>query len=244
MLETLESRFRQIAPSDGFCSLRFVDERHEMLAVRQDIPQPVVRWTDTGAMVTVVRSGGMGYAATSDLSEAGLKRALREATDWADLSAGRHVLDLGAIDWPDPVGDYEGPCRRPWESASLKEKFDLLRAECSRLKTDERIVDWEASLWHASLETLYLTNGGGRVRQRMQYLVPFLRATANEKACTQARRSGRSAAGATAGRAGWRCWRRPASTRRRRGSPMKRCNCWPPRTARPQRPTSCSRPTR
>ena len=51
-----------------FCSLRLVSERSETLVVRQDVLQPVVNSEDRGAMLTVWDKGGMGYAATSDLS--------------------------------------------------------------------------------------------------------------------------------------------------------------------------------
>ena len=179
MMEAIESAFGRVAPSEGFCSLRLVDERHERLAVRMDVPEPAVDWRETGAMVTVVRDGGMGYAATSDLTEAGLKRAVEEAGRWATLSAGRSVVAFDKIAWPAPEGEYEGPEAVRWDSTSLAEKFDMLRAECARLKTDDRIVDWASSLWRTSLETLYLTTAGARVRQRFAYLVPDLHATAN-----------------------------------------------------------------
>ena len=195
MLDVVESRFGEVAPRDGFCSLRFVDERHEMLSVRMDVPQPVATSQDIGAMITVLRDGGMGYAATSDLTVGGLKRAVEEASAWARLSAGRSVVDFSKIAWPAPRVEYEGPEAIPWGTTSLEEKFDLLRRECSRLKTDDRIVDWSSMLLHTTLETLYLTAGGesssgGRVRQRFHYLVPGLRATANAAGDTVTRTFG------------------------------------------------------
>lgn len=193
MIEMVESAFRQALAGQSdlaFCSLRFVDERHEMLRIRMDVPEPVTTWRDTGAMVTVLRDGGMGYAATSDLTAAGLRRALGEARQWAGLSAGRSVVDFDRISWPRPRDEYEGPQGLAWESVPLEEKLDLLRRECSRLKTDARIVDWWALLWQATTETLYVTAAGARVRQRMHYLVPFLSATANEGAETQERSFG------------------------------------------------------
>ena len=79
---------------------------------------------------------------------------------------------------------------QPWPSVPLSEKIDLLRGECARLKTDDRIVDWETSLWHTAVDTLYLTADGGHVEQRFRYLVPMLSATANAGAETQTRTFG------------------------------------------------------
>ena len=190
MLEVVESRFAEAAPPADFVSLRLVSERDELLTVRQGVPEPVHRAEDTGAMITVIRAGGLGYAATSDLTVSGLKRAAGRAAAWADRSAGRSVVDFSAIVMPRPAGEYAGPNRTPWQSVSLADKLDLLSAQCRRLKIDGRIVDWRAGLWHTRAETLYLTADGGRAHQTFSFLVPSLSATANAKAETQTRSFG------------------------------------------------------
>jgi predicted Zn-dependent protease len=186
----LAERFRQAVPPADFCSLRYVSERSEYLSVRQDILQPVDTSEDSGAMLTVYDGGGMGYSATSDLSLGGLRRAAAQAHDWARLSARRSVVDFSQLIIAPPHGEYSSVELQPWQSAPLSEKLDLLHGECARLKTDDRIVDWEASLWYSAIDTLYLTADGGRVEQRFRYLVPMLSATANTGAETQTRTFG------------------------------------------------------
>ena len=190
MLTQLASDFRQILPRVEFCSLRFVNERNEILNVRQDVPEPVQCTEDIGVMLTVVDKGGLGYAATSDLTRAGLKRAVDRAVFWAEQTRASGVTDFSRIPFPQPSGEYEGPEEQPWDSVGLKDKLDLLQARCRTLKTDPRIVDWSAGLWHARAEMLYLTSGGGKVHQRFHYLVPSLSATANHKTDTQTRSFG------------------------------------------------------
>lgn len=190
MFEGLEERFRQIAPVGAFCSLRFVHERSEMLSVRQNVLQPVETSEDIGAMLTVSDGGGMGYAATSDLTLNGLRRAAEQARDWARQSARCSVVDFSKIISEPSRGEYTGSEQISWNTVPLAEKIDLLRTECARLKTDDRIVDWEASLWHTEMDTLYLTADGGRVRQTFHYIVPMLSATANAGAETQTRTFG------------------------------------------------------
>ena len=188
--ENVEASFRRAVPPVDFCSLRMVRERRERLSVRQGVPEPVFSGEDAGAMVTVLDGGGLGYAATSDLSPSGLSAAAGEAKAWAERSAGRCVFDFREAAMPRPVGEYEGPNERPWESTSVAEKFDLLGEACRGLKADDRIVDWSASLWHRDIETLYLTADGGRVHQRFRLLGPDQRATANAGAETQSRSLG------------------------------------------------------
>jgi len=187
MHERIAERFRSLAPQVNFCSLRLVQTRSEYLSVRQNILQPVATSQDIGAMITVLDQGGMGYAGTSDLTEGGFRQAIEQALAWARVSAGRSVVDFSSVPFPRPVGEYASPVHQPWSTMSLPDKIDLLRAECARLKTDDRIVDWEASLWYTESDIFYLTADGGQTHQLFHYLVPMLSATANAGAETQSR---------------------------------------------------------
>ena len=186
----IQERFQRVAPQADFCSLRLVEERSQHVSVRQNIVQPVTNSEDLGAMITVVDAGGLGYAATSDLSQAGLARAAERARAWASRSAARSVLDWSRLRPAGHSGTYATPLVRPWTSVPLADKIDLLRRVCEQLKTDARIVDWEASLSHTEHHTLYMTADGTRVRQRLHLLVPMLSATANAGSDTQTRTFG------------------------------------------------------
>ncbi len=190
MQDRIAERFRQIAPPADYCSLRFVQQRSEVLSVRQNVLQPVRASEDCGVMITVFDGGGMGYAATSDLTASGLRHAAEQAHTWARQSAGRSVVDFAKILPPPPHGEYTSVVTIPWNAAPLSEKIDLLQTECARLKSEARIVDWSASLSHTEMETLYLTADGGQVRQYFHYITPMMSATANEGAETRGRTFG------------------------------------------------------
>lgn len=190
MIDQIEETFRRVAPKAEFVSLRYVKETTEMLTVRQDILQPVASSADIGAMITVLDHGGLGYGATSDLSEAGLGRAAAQAGEWARRTTGRSVTDFSKIDMPAPGLEWSSRTTTPWSTVPLKQKIEWLRHESSRLKVDPRIVDWEASLWQTESETVYLTSAGSKGVQRFQFLIPMLRATANEGSETQTRTLG------------------------------------------------------
>jgi len=180
MLETIAARFKDTLPAVDFCSLRLVREHSQELSVRQGVVQPVRNQDDLGGMVTVHHQGGTGYAATGDLSAAGLQRAVQTAQDWARRTADLAITDFSAIDMPHPQGEYETPVQTSWDSWSLGERLGLLRETASKLKVDDRIVDWEASLWWTDYESLYVTSGGGHVHQRQHLLVPNLSVAAND----------------------------------------------------------------
>lgn len=189
-MEAVEKRFREVMPDVEFCSLRVVRENDETLSVRQSVQSPVYRSEDAGCMITVVDGGGLGYAATSDLSTAGLKRAVDRARKFAEISATRSVVNFSQVEMPAPKGEYIGPEIKPWRSVSQDEKFHMLHKANERMQIDSRIVDFEASILHISHEMLYLTSTGGRVFQQYSLISPSMYATANEGSQTQTRTFG------------------------------------------------------
>ena len=180
MDEGVKKRLLDAAPECDFWSFRLVDQREEAVVVRQDILQPVRRSEDRGVMVTVLDDGGMGYAATSDLSPAGLAAAGEKAKAWAARSRGKTVVDFEKLTPPTPEGSYSSPRKKPWDEVSLADKVDLLRRECARLKVDDRIVDWTTELVFTEVRQLYVCAGGGEVSQDFQYLAPGMSVVANE----------------------------------------------------------------
>jgi predicted Zn-dependent protease len=171
---------RSAAP---FWSLRFHEERREVLAMRQDTLEPPRLSLDRGAMLTALVDGGAGYCATGDLSPGGLQKALDRATEWARATKGRAIVRL------DPARAPRGEYATPVEKARMgkKEIQDLLAAECRTAKIDGRIVERSAALEVVDEERAYFTSAGGEVRQRFRFTVPHLRVTANEGAATQSR---------------------------------------------------------
>ena len=178
MLETLQAELRKSAPAVDFCALRYVEEASEWLQVRQDVAEPPQLATTRGAMVTVIDKGGLGYAATSDLSPAGIREAMARARHYAALTAGRSVVDYSAVEMPSPTGTYRSPAGRDPASLTRGQKYDLLAQEAKQCRIDDRIVDWEANLWSTNTHQAYMTADGGMIEQRFGFVVPNMAATA------------------------------------------------------------------
>ena len=187
MLESLQSAVRNSAPAADFCAIPFVEESSEYLQVRQDVAEPPQLATSRGAMVTVIDQGGLGYAATSDLSEAGLREAFARARRFAQLTAGRSVVDYRKAKLPSPSGAYRSPVAREHASLSRRDKYDLLAAEAKACRIDSRIVDWEANLWSTTSRQAYVTADGGAVEQEFHFVVPNIAATAYANGESQTR---------------------------------------------------------
>ena len=180
MTEAIERRFRDVAPAVDFCSMRLVTTRSEQLWVRQGVLQPMRSVRDQGAMITVIDGGGYGYGATSDLTESGLRTAADRARSWAQRSSSQSVIDFSTIEMPRPTDNYASPVAEAWDSMPLAEKIDLLKTCCESVSGDERIVDWEASLWFTEEETVFLAADGSRASQTLSMIVPDLGVVANQ----------------------------------------------------------------
>ena len=191
---SLRERFAQAAPAVDFCSLRLVDERSEVLALRNDVVEPAVERVDLGAMVTVLHEGGLGYAATSDLSLSGLRAAAARAAEWARRTAGASVFDFRQAPRSAARGEHRAVVQRPWDDLSTADKLDLLRAEVMAMASpggaDDPVVERTASLlrvWHHS--ELYTTDGGELV-QDLEILAPDAMVIAHAGGVTQRRGTG------------------------------------------------------
>ncbi len=183
--ETIRARFRSLRSRAPFWSLRLHAETAQRYAMRQDTLLPPSVSLDCGAMLTAVADGGYGYCATSDLSLAGLQRALERASAWAAATAAKSVIRFDPRDMPAPRGEYLGP--QGEEPPARSTIHDLLAAECGGAKIDERIVERSAAIHLFEDERLYLTNTGADLHQRFRYTLPWARVTANAGADTQSR---------------------------------------------------------
>ena len=126
MFDALDSLTQRVAPADARWTLRAMDEVSETLTVRQGVAEAPQRCRDTGVMVSVSRAGGLGHAATADLSEAGLADAFARAGRMARAVAGRMVFDPADLPAVTATGRYEGVVRRPLLALGLGERLALL----------------------------------------------------------------------------------------------------------------------
>jgi predicted Zn-dependent protease len=185
-IESIAQRFRRLAPAVDHCSLRLVEEHSEYLCVRQNVAQPAQASRDFGAMVTVIDRDGIGYAAASDLSDAGLAASIARAHAWARLVQGRSVFAGEPPRLPASRGAFRSRLEQP-VLPSKAERFELLRQEAAACKIDDRIVDWAASLRTTRTRQLLATADGGETLQEWTFTVPGLYVTAFAGGLTQTR---------------------------------------------------------
>jgi predicted Zn-dependent protease len=180
---------RGLRSEADFWSLRVVDEQIDEHAVRNDIAQPLSSVRDRGAMLIAWAGAGAGYAATVNLSAAGLQAALDVATARAKASAALSLIDHRAVARPQVSGHYASPdldealpSRREW--------IERLAHECAAARLDARIVERTASVQVSHADQLFVTSDGVRIDQRFRFLMPQLSVVAHADGDTQMRTLG------------------------------------------------------
>jgi predicted Zn-dependent protease len=188
-VERLDERVRTLKSAADFYSVRFVDERTDDHQVRNDVAQPMRRMRDRGAMLTAWRGAGAGYAATPDLSAAGLQAALDLATRRAEASARLSLVDHRHASRPSQSGVYESP-EMTAPMPSRREWLARLAHECDAARIDARIVERIASVQVTESEQIFITSDGVRIEQRFRFVMPQLTVAAHAEGDTQVRTLG------------------------------------------------------
>lgn len=179
-MQTLRQRFLALAPrGPDRLILRLVRERSEQLTVRRGVTLPPNADDDLGVMVTAYEAGGMGYAATSDLSDPGLRAAIEAARSWARESGRVSAVDWRACMPSAGQGEWRAQVQRPWRDVTLAQKLELLQRADAALQVHDDITMRSATLWHTQTETALYDTEGAEIAQNTELLVPDLTAVAS-----------------------------------------------------------------
>lgn len=179
-----------VARDADFWSLFTLCEQHEELSFRKGIQEPITSSTDRGALITVFKNGGLGYAGTQDLSDEGIRKAYEQALFWAQQFSHFSLLKDIKIPFLNQSGYYQGPKGIPMKEIPLEEKIDLLRAAEKALRSHPFIIDSEAGLWSIDSQCSYENSLGAEIHQEIHRVLPSLSATANADNLTQMRTLG------------------------------------------------------
>ncbi|AFK68928.1 peptidase C69 [Pseudomonas putida SJTE-1] len=186
----LRQRFAALRSTAELFSLRHVKQSHQALSVRRNVAEPPFFSQDEGAMLTVRVNGVEAYAATADLSQAGLQRALEQAEALARQIARHSLLDLREHAVTSARHDHVSP-NFDQPVPSLADCLGLLAAESASVPRDSRLVDWQASLGLSLVEQTYLNSAGAELRHAQRFLFPGMGVTASDGQDSQSRSLGR-----------------------------------------------------
>ncbi len=164
-------------------------ESGQHLSVRKNVAEPPSLGRDEGAMLTVRVNGVEAYAATNDLSQAGLQAALERAEQHARGLKPHALLDLREHTVSSDRADYSPHFDQAFPP--LSDCYQLLGDESAAVPQDERLVNWQASIGLTQVEQIYLNSAGAELRQAQRFIYPALEVTAFDGHDSQTRTLGR-----------------------------------------------------
>jgi len=181
---------RDYGTKADFWSLNVLHEFHEEVGFRKNIQEPISTTNNTGALITVMNNGALGYASTPDLSPSGLKRAFDKAYEWATRFENYSLLKNTSFCFEAHQADYINKPQISVGQASLEHKLDLLQKADKTLQEHSLIIDSAASIWSIKYISKYLNSLGADINQEIHQVIPYLSSTASKDDVTQIRTLG------------------------------------------------------
>jgi predicted Zn-dependent protease len=168
-------------------ALRFVEEDTHHRTVRNGRPEQNSVGFERGVMVEALVNGHIAYAATSDLSKAGLKRAALAAVSNARSAASSKVFDSSPAQRPVALGTYRTVAGSWLDSVGLAEFTDHLIEATRRLRVADNIVTATAEATFVESRMRYVSTNGSDVFQHTLLTGQHLGAIAQDGIETQHR---------------------------------------------------------
>lgn len=168
--DALAARALDTASSRGanYADIRFEVVRSERIEARNSVVATLADTTSRGYGIRALFDGAWGFAASSDLSEAGVDRAAARAVDIAKAGAAIARNRIGTIPPKAYADKFATPVRRDPLDVPLGERVKLLLDAEKALHVDPKIRVGRAwmDLW--STEKFFYSTIGSRIEQSIR----------------------------------------------------------------------------
>lgn len=166
----------------SYCDVRIGRYLQQFVITREDKVQNVVNAESTGIGIRVIANGAWGFAATSDLSTAGVAAAARQATTIAKANARfqtapvqlAKVAGVGEVSWKAPI-------KKNAMAVPVKDKVDLLLSvNAAAIKAGADFVN--STLFAVNEQKYFASTDGSYIDQDVHRIWAPFTVTAIDKA--------------------------------------------------------------
>ena len=170
-----------------WAGLRYSSESTAVRSVRNDQPEKNESTLDAGAMCEVLVDGHFGFAATADLSAAGLKRAFDQALATTRATSAHKVHGFSHAQRPAAQGHYQSPRSQALAQTPLVQINRCLMGASRAMKGSDLLVNRSARAMTVQTQLAYFSSNGADIRQRFDMVDITLGATAAQGMESQTR---------------------------------------------------------
>ena len=175
------------AKSVEWAGVRHSAETTTQRVVRNDVPEKNESCLEEGAMCEVLVDGHFGYAATADLSLAGLQRAFDRAVATTVATSSHKVHAFSSAQRPTAVGHYKSARARDLHATPAADITGSLLAATRAMDISPLLVNRSASAFLVQTQINFYSSNGSHVTQHFDVLDLTLSATAAEGLESQTR---------------------------------------------------------
>jgi len=170
-----------------WAGLRYSRESTQHRAVRNDAPEKNMTTIEAGVMCEVLMDGHFGYAATGDLSRAGLQQAFDTAIATTRTKSRHKVHTFTDAHRAAVQGAYESPTQIKLAQTKLALITECLLAASRAMEIDAKIVNRQVGTKVIQTQIDYFSSNGSRTSQHFDMVDVELTATAVEGLQSQSR---------------------------------------------------------
>ncbi len=151
----------------AYADARVVEHKARRLHVKNGQVAEVSEEEDAGVAVRVLAGGSWGFAATADLTSAGIARAVRAAVAQARLSGRPGIVPVRLAPEAPQVGAWATPVELdPWD-VPLAEQVDLLLRADAAMRAVRGVTISEATLRFDRARQRFVSTEGARIDQQI-----------------------------------------------------------------------------
>ncbi len=173
-----------------WASLRAVNERSTQRVFRDENLETHSMGESAGVMAEVLVRGQIGYAATTDLSEAGLENLLKLAKARAEEVASRGVFRFDSQVRPKSVGKYSSSVEKSFSDISTSELSDLMIKITREIRqVSPKIIRAMSIAVTTDTDHTYVSTNGSQTEQSVRLVASDFSAIAQEGSVIQKRTS-------------------------------------------------------
>lgn len=154
-----------VRPGVSYADVRVVERRERYVSTKNGRVGQLSSTESLGAGIRVLAGGCWGFAATDDLSGAGLVRAAALAIEIARSSAAAKKKDVALAPEDAYQAVWESPCRIDPFAVAVEENLNLLLAVDAELRRTPGITLAEASMVFARQRQVFASSLGSLIQQ-------------------------------------------------------------------------------
>lgn len=148
-----------------YADARIVETRHERLSVRTGHVEGIESGESLGIGIRTIAEGAWGFAATSDLSAAGIIAAARQAVALSRAAAVTLRTPVALAPVEAVTGSWTGPCELDPFSVSLDDKLAVLLLADDVLRAEQRVRVTAASMGFIRVRKTFGSTEGSFIEQ-------------------------------------------------------------------------------